>query len=260
MEFGLRSQEIESRLNAERVRIRKEYLRREREIPMDLYAPWQASETLMREERKQIAAMLLHRAGCFPEPADHCLEIGYGTQGWLIDLLSWGVPPDQLHGIDLNPERAARARRLLPGADLRIGDAGRMPWPDASFRVVVASTVFSSVLDPIVRLRMADEITRVLIPGGALVWYDLAVPSPRNHNVRQVRRKELRKLFPSLSGAIRSLTLAPPLARLVAPKSHALATLLQTIPFLRTHLLAVLVKKEGMIQECSLNVLSVARP
>jgi hypothetical protein len=90
---------------------------------------------------------------------------------------------------------------------------------------------------------VAGEITRVLAPGGALLWYDFAVNNPWNPHVRKVDRKGLRELFPELSGEIRSITLAPPIARFAAPKSWVLATMLEAIPFLRTHLIGVLVKR-----------------
>ncbi len=89
---------------------------------------------------------------------------------------------------------------------------------------------------------VADEITRVLAPGGALLWYDCSVNNPRNANIRKVGRKHLIQLFPKLSGKIKTVTLAPPLARFVAPRNWTLATLLGSLPLLRTHLLAVLVK------------------
>jgi len=136
----------------------------------------------------------------------------------------------------------AIGRGILPLADLRIGDATELPYPSNVFRLVIASTVFTSILDSNVRRLVADEISRVLAKGGALLWYDFAFNNPRNPHVRKVSRKELRSLFPLLTGKIRSVTLAPPLARLIAPWSLTLARLLELIPLLRTHLLAVLVK------------------
>jgi ubiquinone/menaquinone biosynthesis C-methylase UbiE len=186
---------------------------------------------------------MLHDAGVFPEVGDQCLEIGFGTLGWLGTLMSWGLRETDLHGIELDAARATKAHEALPTADLRIGDATKLPWEVGSFHLVVASTVFTSVLDVRVRGLIADEIMRVLAPGGALLWYDFAANNPRNPNVRKVNRKELRELFPRLSGEVKSITLAPPLARFVAPKSWVLATMLEGIPFLRTHLIAVLIKK-----------------
>ena len=65
---------------------------------------------------------------------------------------------------------------------------------------------------------------------------------PRNPNVRRIGRKELRALFSEPLGAIRSVTLALPIARRLAPRLEPLARMLETIPILRTHLAAVLVK------------------
>jgi hypothetical protein len=48
-----------------------------------------------------------------------------------------------------------------------------------------------------------------------------------------------------LQGKIRPVTLAPPLARLLAPNSWTLATFLEAIPLLRTHLMAVLIKSRS---------------
>ena len=226
----------------ERRRLWAEYARRDRELNPALYAPWTEASALMHFGATLNAAKMLHRAGVFPGPHTECLEIGFGSRGWLTDLIRWGVPERNLHGIELYTPRANAARELLPSADLRTGDASRLPWENESFQIVVASTVFTSILDPSVREMVAREITRVLAPGGALLWYDFAVNNPRNPQVRKVGRAELRRLYPALSGEIRSVTLAPPLARWIAPRSIALATLAETIPCLRTHLLAVLVK------------------
>ena len=226
----------------ERQRILAEYARREREVDAALYAPWGAASAFMQHTATRTAAQMLHRATVFPGHEAQCMEIGFGHLGWLADLLRWGVPERNLHGIELYPPRADWAREILPVADLRIGDAACLPWKDDVFQLVVASTVFTSILDPEMRRKVAEEISRVLAPGGALLWYDFAVNNPRNQSVRKVDRSELRKLFSTLHGEIKSITLAPPLARLLAPRSIGLATLLEAIPWLRTHLMAVLVK------------------
>jgi ubiquinone/menaquinone biosynthesis C-methylase UbiE len=211
-------------------------------VDQELYALWQPAEMLMRAERKRIAAWMLQQADVFPKENDQCLEVGFGSLGWLGELITWGVRETELHGIELDPCRAEQARKILPLADLRVGDASELPWASDCFHLVVASTVFTSILEPDIRRIIAGEISRVLKPGGALLWYDFAVNNPRNPHVRRVSRKELRQLFPHLSGDIRSVTLAPPLARLVAPRSWALATVLAAVPWLRTHLLGVLIK------------------
>lgn len=227
----------------EKKRLLAEYQRREAEVPAERYAPWNPAEMLMRSERLRLAAGMLRRARVFPGETTACLEVGHGRLGWLGDLVAWGVREDSLHGIELDAGRAAQARERLPVADLRVGDGTDLPWPDASFGLVVASTVLTSVLESDTRRALASEIIRVLRPGGVFVCYDFRVNNPRNPRVRGIGRPEIRELFSGLEGDIRSLSLAPPLARLVAPRSYPAAVLLGCLPFLRTHLLAVLVKE-----------------
>jgi SAM-dependent methyltransferase len=226
----------------ERQRILAEYRRREKTTPPDLYAPWQPANLLMVTERRRLAAQMLHEAGVFPGPGHQCLEIGCGALGWLGELIAWGVREVDLHGIELDRTRGEQAQAVLPMAEILIGDATDLPWISHKFKLVVVSTVFTSILNQDVRRMVADEITRVLAPGGALLWYDCAVNNPRNPNLSKVHRSELVRLFPKLKGKIRTVTLAPPLARLVAPRNWLLASLLGSVPLLRTHLLAVLIK------------------
>ena len=168
----------ETAASAEHERILAEYRRREREVEGDLYAPWQAATSFMRAGRTRLAARMLKAAGAFPVPGSACLEIGYGSLGWLGEMVAWGVREQDLHGIELDAARARRAAEILPSADLRVGDATRMPWADGTFRLVIASTVFTSILDAGVRRAVALEVERVLAPGGALLWYDMAVNNP----------------------------------------------------------------------------------
>jgi dTDP-glucose 4,6-dehydratase len=224
-----------------------EFQNRDYQINTARYAVWQPAEVFARHERRRVAAAMLRKAGVFPEPGDRCLEVGHGCLGWLGDLMSWGVREIDLHGIELDEARCKRAQRVFPLADLRVGDATEMPWEDGAFDLVIASTVFTSILDERVRRLLAREIARVLAPQGVLLCYDFAVNNPRNRNTRRLGRRELRVLFPELTGQIRSIALAAPLARWATGRSWVLATLLEAIPVLRTHLMAVL--KKGS-QEC----------
>src|SRR5260370_42475610 len=86
----------------ERERIQLEYERRAREVSPDLYAPWQPAARFMLESRNRAAATMLQRLRVFPKTGDQCLEVGYGTLGWLTELISWGVRESDLHGIELD--------------------------------------------------------------------------------------------------------------------------------------------------------------
>ncbi|MCP3958338.1 MAG: class I SAM-dependent methyltransferase [bacterium] len=227
--------------SGERSRILAENRRRERDAP-GLYATWNPAEQLARHTRRRLAAKLLRQLDLFPREDTRCLEIGFGNGGWLLELLAWGVKESSLRGAEIDLLRAHATRRRLPAAGLCLADAAALPWREGSFELVIASTVFTSVLDPGVRRRLAGEVERVLAPGGALLWYDFAFDSPRNRQVAGIGRRQIRRLFPGLQGPIRSVTLAPPIARRVAPWSSWLAELLEAFPPLRTHRLAVLIK------------------
>jgi ubiquinone/menaquinone biosynthesis C-methylase UbiE len=92
---------------------------------------------------------------------------------------------------------------VRPGADLRHGDASRLPWPSGHFDIVLQSTVFSSILEAAMRAAVAAEMTRVLAPGGANLWNDFFVDSPRNRAVRGIRRREIAALFPGFDVELR---------------------------------------------------------
>lgn len=196
----------------------------------------------MRAGRERTACQMLRAARVFPVAGDRCLEVGYGRLGWLGTLISWGLREPDLAGIELDETRAQVAQRALPGADLRVGDGSALPWSRGAFQLVVCSTVFTSILDSQMRQQIAEEITRVLAPGGAMLWYDFRVNNPKNNNVKKVGKSELFRLFPELKGAAKFVTLAPPLTRVLAPRSWALASVLESIAPLRTHLLGVLLK------------------
>ena len=66
---------------------------------------------------------------------------------------------------------------------------------------------------------MAQEMLRVVKRTGLIIWYDFHVDNPWNPNVRGVRKAEITRLFPSCSIALERVSLALPLAKMVAPRS-----------------------------------------
>ena len=215
-------------------RILEELRRREREVPADFYSLDRPANRFLRQGQERALRKALEEIG--PLAGKRVLEVGCGSGNWL-EMLSGAA---SLSGIDLDPGRAARAAARFPGADIRSGDASRLPWGDGSFDVVLQSTVFSSILDVEMRRAVASEMLRVLAPGGAILWYDFFVDNPSNPHVRGIRRKEIEALFPGRRIALRRATLAPPLARRIVPVSWTLAALLEALRVLDTHYLGVI--------------------
>jgi SAM-dependent methyltransferase len=168
------------------------------------------------------------------------LDVGCGSGGLLVDMLRYGARADYLAGVDLMPERIEQARGRLPAADLRCASAAELPFADGSFELVCQVLVFSSLLDPATARRVAAEMRRVVRPDGLIVWYDLRRNNPRNPKVRGVGRAEVAALFPGCAVESEAVTLAAPLARLLAPRAWPLAEALEWLPPLRTHLLAAI--------------------
>ncbi|MEW6297941.1 MAG: class I SAM-dependent methyltransferase [Thermodesulfobacteriota bacterium] len=171
------------------------------------------------------------------------LEIGCGTGYWLRELIKWGGQPENITGIDLLPDRVAKAQQLCPEAvRIQCGSAANLPFPDAVFDLVLQSTVFTSVLDMNLKKRIAAEMFRVVKGDGLIVWYDYHINNPSNPDVQGVKKREIHQLFPGCQIELSRVTLAPPLVRLFAPYSWLVCYLLSKIPWLCTHYLGVIRK------------------
>ena len=227
------------------VRIAAEYRRRTREIPAEFYSLSRAANQLIHIQTLRAIIRLLHRESLFPPRGIRIADIGCGNGAWLLEYVQWGASPRDMAGIDLMPDRIAEARTRLPDADLHLGSASSLPWPDQSFDLVSQSLVFMNMSEPALKQAVAGEMLRVLRPGGAILWFDLRVDNPRNPRAHGVPAAEIRALFPGCRITLTPALLAPPLARLIAPWSWPLAAALGGIPFLCTHY-AGLIRKPAL--------------
>ncbi len=197
------------------------------------------------QERERQALRLLSRHGVMPLATRKILEVGCGSGSWLRQFVRWGAAPENLCGLELRPEALALAQRACPSAvRLQRGTATSLPFGDEAFDLVVQSTVFTSVLDPAAKQSIAGEMLRVLRQDGLILWYDFLFDNPRNPDVRGVGKREIRTLFSGCSIEFRRITLAPPLARRLAPRSWLASYILGRIPWLCTHYLAA-IRKAG---------------
>jgi len=218
-------------------RIVQEYQRRARELPADFYALTRPVNLFFQQSKERCLLRTLQRANMTPLADRRIAEVGCGHGNWLATFEAFGARRENLRGIDLDPQRAEFAAQRFPQAEIRPGNAAALPWPDQSCDIVLQSMVLSSVLEETLRQQIAAEMLRVLAPGGVILWYDFFVNNPRNPNVRGVKRGEIAALFPACEISLSRITLAPPLARRIAPWSWPLATLLEKLWLLNTHYL-----------------------
>ena len=147
-------------------------------------------------------------------------------------------------GIDLRPEAVAVAQARFPDLTFLAGSADAVPLETGSVDAVVARLLFSS-LSTRLEEAVAVEISRLLKPGGWLVWLELRYDNPANPNVHGLSAARIGQLFPGWPRELRSLGLLPPLARRLGPATPIAYPALAAIPPLRSHLVGRLQKPQG---------------
>ncbi len=94
--------------------------------------------------------------------SDRLLDVGCGPGAALEEAAATGA---EVAGVDPSPSMVARASRRVPEADVRVGSAEEIPFPDDHFTVVINVASFHHWADREAGLK---EILRVLAPGGRL--------------------------------------------------------------------------------------------
>jgi ubiquinone/menaquinone biosynthesis C-methylase UbiE len=122
----------------------------------------------VRRSRYEVSDTWMPRVMPFREVrGKRLLEVGHGIGS---DLLTFAQNGAEVCGIDITEEhhRLAKKNFELHGipADLRLGDAASLPWPDASFDVVYSHGVLHHTPDI---QQCVREAHRVLRPGGLFV-------------------------------------------------------------------------------------------
>ena len=205
---------------------------------------WDASnpgnQAILAERRALTRRLLRSVAG------KRILEVGCGFGGELAAMVELGASPSNLVGVDLLPERVDGARQAHPDIDFRVANAEHLEFAEASFDVVMALTIFTSILDTRMAAGVAAEMRRVLRPGGGVLWYDFRYDNPFNPHVRGVREGAVRRLFPGFTGELYPVTLIPQIARRLGPITAFAYPRLGAVTPLRSHLLGLLTKPDAV--------------
>jgi len=228
----------------EQAAIRERYSRRERTDRLPTYTLFDPFTLMAEHEKDRAIIAVLRQAGVVERLEDGTvLDVGCGTGSNLLRFVRLGFRPENMVGSDLLEQRIVRARELLP-AKVRLiaGDACEHDFATRTFDVVCLFTVFSSILDDRFQHRLADTCWQRVSPGGGILWYDFTYNNPRNPDVKGVSLRRLRALFPEAAVQARRVTLVPPLGRRLCRWWQRGYGLLNSVPFLRSHLLAWLGK------------------
>lgn len=234
------SEELERLRSAEASAVRDRYARRTDDfLETGPYHPVRADRLVSRQQKEREIARFLRRRWFGRISGLRVLELGCASGQTLQMLFGLGIEPARTTGVDLLESRIALARENLPpSCTLLQADALVADLPSAGFDLIVQSTMFSSVLNEQVRRALAQRMVTLLAPGGVILWYDLAYDNPGNPDVHGIGRSEIRALFPDSRMQVRRMTLAPFIGRGAARLGYIACSVLASMPFLRSHLLA----------------------
>jgi len=115
-----------------------------------------------------------------PQPGEAMLDLGCGA-GFDASVAARLVGPGgRVVGVDVTPDMVIRAWELsapLPCRNLsfQVAAADHLPFPPQFFDVVTSNGVLNLVID---KPKAAQEILRVLKPGGRLLLADMVLVAP----------------------------------------------------------------------------------
>jgi arsenite methyltransferase len=121
------------------------------------------------------------------EPGERVLDLGRGAGTDTVIAAQMVGPKGGVTGIDTTPQMLAKARRAagelgVENVEFLEADAERLPFPDASFDVVISNGVIDLVPN---KEAVFDEIFRVLRPGGRIQNADVTLQNPVSEQGRR---------------------------------------------------------------------------
>ena len=121
------------------------------------------------------------------DPGERVLDVGCGAGTDSLVAAQMVGRDGFVAGLDMTPEmlaKAAAAAREMEATNVEFveGEAEELPFPDASFDVVISNGVIDLIPD---KEAVFSEIARVLAPGGRLQVADVTIQNPVSEEGKQ---------------------------------------------------------------------------
>lgn len=184
----------------EELRIQNEYDNRDARLPWNdwktnTYHPRHPIGNLLHEHNHCSLIGVLNRLDL--DLANlKILDVGCGYGYWLRYLVELGAYPKNCVGVDLSAHRIDVARQKNPAIRWHQHNIAALSFPDWSFDLVIQCLVFSSVLDPQLRIACAAEMQRVTKHGGIVLWLDLT--GVVSKSLVSFSESDVQKYFPQM--------------------------------------------------------------
>jgi SAM-dependent methyltransferase len=113
-------------------------------------------------------------------PGERVLDLGSGAGTDSLVAAQMVGPKGRVTGIDMTPQMLAKARSAaaeMGAANVEFveSEAEQLPFPDASFDVVISNGVIDLIPD---KDAVFEQLHRVLVPGGRIQIADVTIQNP----------------------------------------------------------------------------------
>jgi SAM-dependent methyltransferase len=175
------------------------------------------------------------------------LDAGCGDGSTLLVFLRLGFSPGNLHGIDFQEERIARAKEKCSSIHFAHGDATKLEFASETFDLVHEATMFIHSVDEELSRKLAGEMLRVTKAGGHILLCDWRYTKPGSAAHCALTQKRIAELFQVGRQASRRGVFAgpllPPVGRFLSHRLPAMYFLAgRLLPFLVGQVITVLRK------------------
>lgn len=135
--------------------------------------------------------------------SSHVLDIGCGDGRWLRKLTEWGALPEQLTGIDISKPMLESAESLsAPGIRFIHAFPDELPMEEGKFNLILMFGFLVHVLDESLRIRIGQEMLRLLSKDGILITANLLKGAERElepylaYTTKGLSADDLTEIFP----------------------------------------------------------------